>query len=173
MIDEAWRIFSSTNEWVRYADAKAGAALAGAGVLAGALASAALSENFAHVTGIAFWLGAVAGGLAVVSALFATLAIIPKLKMGEPTSLIYFTHVAQRYRKIPKHLIEQKPASARHNEDLQSMLTQPEAYLDDVLAQVWANSNVAHKKFFWTGWSVRCLGLGVVLAGLAAVISIF
>ena len=173
MIDEAWRIFSSTNEWVRYADAKAGAALAGAGVLAGALVSAAVSENFAHVTGIPFWLGVVAGGLAVVSALFATLAIIPKLKVGEPTSLIYFTHVAQRYQTIPKHLMQQKPASERHNEDVRSMLAQPDDYLDEVLSQVWANSNVAHRKFFWTGWSVRFLGLGVVLAGAAAVISIF
>lgn len=75
MIEDAWRLLNSTNEWVRFADAKAGGALAGAGVLAGALATAGLSDKFDTAPNAAVWFGMLAGVAALVAAALSVYAL--------------------------------------------------------------------------------------------------
>jgi hypothetical protein len=163
VIDDAWRLLSSTNEWVRFADAKAGGALAGAGVLAGALASAALSENFSRAPGGAVGFGIASAVAAVVAAALALYALIPTLRVGEPVSLIYFEHVARQY----------KNDSDGHAEAVKSLLADKDRYFKEVAAQVWANSVVARGKFLASGWALAILALGVFLGGVAALITVF
>jgi len=160
MIEDAWRLLNSTNEWVRFADAKAGGALAGAGVLAGALASAGLSDHYDAAPKGAVVFGALAGIAALIAAALALFALIPTLRVGEPVSLIYFEHVARKYKKD----------TDGHADAVRDLLADNERYFKEVAAQVWANSVVARGKFLASGWALAVLGVGVILAGVAAVI---
>ena len=162
MIEDAWRLLNSTNEWVRFADAKAGGALAGAGLLAGALASAGLSEKFTAAPDGAVGFGIASGVSAIVAASLALYALIPTLRVGEPVSLIYFEHVARKYRKD----------TDGHAAAVKKLLNDQDRFFTEVAAQVWANSVVARGKFLASGWALTALGLGVVLAGIASVITL-
>lgn len=163
VIEDAWRLLNSVNEWVRFADAKAGGALAGAGVLAGALATAGLSDKFDHAPTAAVALGATSGGLAVVAAALALWALLPTLRVGEPVSLIYFEHVARKY----------KDDIAGHAAAVRALITDEEQYFQQVAAQVWANSKVARAKFLASAWALTALGVAVLLGGVAAIVTLF
>lgn len=162
MIEDAWRLLNSTNEWVRFADAKAGGALAGAGVLAGALATAGLSDKFDTAPNAAVWFGVLAGVAALVAAALSVYALLPTLRVGEPVSLIYFEHVARRYRAD----------TDGHAEAVKELLSDEDRYFKEVAAQVWANSVVARRKFLASAWALTALGVGVLLGGIAALITL-
>jgi hypothetical protein len=162
MIEDAWRLLNSTNEWVRFADAKAGGALAGAGVLAGALATAGLSDKFDTAPNAAVWSGVLAGVAALVAAALSVYALLPTLRVGEPVSLIYFEHVARRYRAD----------TDGHAEAVKELLSDEDRYFKEVAAQVWANSVVARGKFLASAWALTALGVGVLLGGIAALITL-
>ena len=162
MIEDAWRLLNSTNEWVRFADAKAGGALAGAGVLAGALATAGLSDTFDTAPNAAVWFGVLAGVAALVAAALSVYALLPTLRVGEPVSLIYFEHVARRYRAD----------TDGHAEAVKELLSDEDRYFKEVAAQVWANSVVARGKFLASAWALTALGVGVLLGGIAALITL-
>ena len=162
MIEDAWRLLNSTNEWVRFADAKAGGALAGAGVLAGALATAGLSDKFGTAPNAAVWFGMLAGVAALVAAALSVYALLPTLRVGEPVSLIYFEHVARRYRAD----------TDGHAEAVKELLSDEDRYFKEVAAQVWANSVVARRKFLASAWALTALGVGVLLGGIAALITL-
>lgn len=162
MIEDAWRLLNSTNEWVRFADAKAGGALAGAGVLAGALATAGLSDKFDTAPNAAVWFGVLASIAALVAAALSVYALLPTLRVGEPVSLIYFEHVARRYRAD----------TDGHAEAVKELLSDEDRYFKEVAAQVWANSVVARGKFLASAWALTALGVGVLLGGIAALITL-
>lgn len=163
VIEDAWRLLNSVNEWVRYADAKAGGALAGAGVLAGALASAGLSDKFNDAPAGAVAFGAAAGLCALIAAAVALWSLLPTLRAGEPASLIYFEHVARKFKDDTKG----------HAAAVKALVTDEEKYFEQVAAQVWANSKVARSKFLASAWALTTLGLGVLLGGVAAIITLF
>jgi hypothetical protein len=162
MIEDAWRLLNSTNEWVRFADAKAGGALAGAGVLAGALATAGLSDKFDTAPNAAVWFGVLASVAALVAAALSVYALLPTLRVGEPVSLIYFEHVARRYRAD----------TDGHAAAVKELLSDEDRYFKEVAAQVWANSVVARGKFLASAWALTALGVGVLLGGIAALITL-
>ena len=162
MIDDAWRLLNSTNEWVRFADAKAGGALAGAGGVAGSLASAGLSEKFDAAPTPTLVFGFVSAILAVIAGGLAVYALVPTLRVGEPVSLIYFEHVARQYKNDSKG----------HAAAVRDLLSDEDAYFEEVAAQVWANSTVARGKFLASGWALAALALSVVSGGIAALFTI-
>jgi hypothetical protein len=163
VIEATWRLLDSTNEWVRFADAKAAGALAGAGVLAGALASAGLSDSFSKAPGGAVGFGIASAVAAIIAAALALYALIPTLRVGEPVSLIYFEHVARRYKRD----------ADGHSAAVKDLLLDEERYFKELSAQVWANSVVARGKFLAAGWALAVLGGGVLLGGVAALIAVF
>lgn len=163
MIDDAWRLLNSTNEWVRFSDAKAAGALAGAGVLAGAVATAGLSHSYAASGQVAVIFIALAGLAALVAAGLAVYSLIPTLRRGPKDSLIYFDHVARHYRGNAEG----------HARAVHDLLADEDRYLEELAGQVWANSLVARSKFLASGWALLMLGLGVMLAGVGAVFTLF
>jgi hypothetical protein len=162
VIEDAWRLLNSVNEWVRYADAKASGALAGSGVLAGALATAGLSDKFKHASELAVVFGVASGFCAVVAAAIALWSLLPTLRAGEPASLIYFEHVARRF----------KDDTAGHAAAVRELINDDALYFEQVAAQVWANSKVARSKFLASAWALAALGFAVVLGGIAAIITL-
>lgn len=162
MIDEAWRILARTDEWVRFADAKAAGALAAAGVLSGALVTAALSDSFSNPPVAAVILALACGICNVVAAALSLYSLIPRLRVGEPVSLVYFEHIGRRYAS-------DQPG---YSSAIRQMLHDDDAYFAEISAQIWANSVVARKKYIANGWALAILGAAILLAGLAALISI-
>lgn len=162
MTDEAWRILTRTDEWVRFADAKAAGALAATGVLSGALITAAVSESFAHPPLVAVIFALACGICSVASASLSLYALIPRLRVGEPSSLMYFEHIGRKYRSdAPGYSLA-----------LKEMLASEDRYFDEVSSQIWANSAIARKKHLASGWAIAALGAAIALAGLAAITSV-
>jgi hypothetical protein len=139
--EAAWRILEHVNEWIRFADTKSGASLAGAGLVGAVLAQAAVSEGSSGGSTTAVFLAALAGALAAVSAVVSAFSLMPRLSVGEPVSLIYFDHVARRF----------SGDAAGHAKKVDEMLDDPSAVLDELSHQIWANSRVARAKYLSGG----------------------
>src|SRR5687767_8433933 len=101
--EDAWTAFDQINQWIRFADAKASVLLASSCVVGGILLSRSPSPDLDILTrtrGVLWGVGMIAVAL---SALFSLLALQPRLriKRSEPNSLLYFDHVARRYKSDP------------------------------------------------------------------------
>lgn len=161
-VEGAWRLLGVVDEWVRYADVKASATLAGAGVLFGALAAAGASDHIVSAPPATGVFGIISLVLAVIAAGLAIWNLVPLLRFGEPASLIYFEHVARAYEKCTDH-----------SKALREMMSDEDEYFEQLANQVWANSRVARNKFLLNGFAAGALGLAVLAGGAAVITSLF
>lgn len=134
MTADLWKVLEHTNDWLRFADTKAAGALAGSGILGG-LAANALMGDQTHLSGAGMWFVILGLAALLVAAGLALYVIVPRLAVGEPTSLIYYEHVARKYKK---------DADAHHH-DLQELLGDDQALSKQLANQVWANATVARQ----------------------------
>jgi len=155
-VDAGWRTLAEVQAAVRFADSKATAELALAGVLTGFVIQAGPSDVHSGlrliVTGL--WFSALA--ILAASIIQALLALLPRGGSANSASLIYFADVS-RYRQLQDY----------RSEYLRLLESGEEALLEQVTDQVWWNSHIATHKFFHVGWSARFLALGVPLSLLA------
>lgn len=160
MISDTWKILEHTNDWLRFADTKAAGALAASGVIGG-LAMNALLDDTTHLPTAAVWF--VISGLVglLVAAGLAVSVLVPRLNVGEPTSLIYYAHVAQRYKK---------DADA-HHQALQALLADEGALTKELANQVWANATVARRKYLFSSWSFLALAIALLLLSAGTIIA--
>jgi hypothetical protein len=158
--DEAWRSLQQVNEWIRFADAKAVAVLAGSGVLGGVLVTRVpvLDDFKAH--GVRAVLLSAAIVCVGISALLSLQILAPRLRTGESRSLIYFDHIARRYEGERNAFVDNYIALIEHDDDL----------VRQVADQIWSNSRVARHKFRRVSFAIWFLGAAMVLAGLAALV---
>lgn len=157
--DDAWKALSQANDWIKVADTKAGAIVAVDGVLGGLLVRALPAAD--SWTRHPWQAGAILGGLTLVvaGALIALRVFAPRLRAGEPRSLIYFDHIARRY-----------PKAADFKVTFIAMLDR-EGQLREALAeQLWANSRVARKKFRRVAVSLWLLAGALVVALCASLL---
>jgi Family of unknown function (DUF5706) len=158
--EDAWRGLQQVNEWIRFADAKAGAVLAGSGVLGAFLVHAIprLSDfRDQPVRAVLLSLAVCSVGL---SALITLGVLAPRLRTGEARSLLYFDHVARRYGQDRQAFV----AMYLH-------LGEDEAALcNQLIEQMWANSLVARRKFRRVAIATYALGTAMFAAGAAVVI---
>lgn len=160
MTEDLWRVLEHTNDWLRFADTKAAGALAASGVLGGLAANALLDDSthlscatsFFVITGLVALLAAAALALYVV---------VPRLRVGEPTSLIYYEHVARKYKNDPD----------AHHADLTQMLGNTEEASKQVANQIWANATVARQKYLYSSWSLLALAIAVLLLAVGTAIA--
>lgn len=157
MTDDLWKVLEHTNDWLRFADTKAAGSLAGSGVLGG-LAANALLDDTAHLP--CATLAFVIPGLVclLLAAGLAVLVITPRLNVGEPTSLIYYEHVARKYKKDPDG----------HCRDLQELLCDDDALAKQLANQAWANATVARRKYMLSSWSLLALAVALLLLTVGA-----
>ncbi len=149
---EAWKAVGLVNEWVRHAEAKAGTTLAAAGVTSGVLYNLVKDEqNFGIILAIAAPACAI---LAMAAAICAVIALWPRLTSKDnPTSALYFDHIARRH-----------PTSATgYVTELKELIASPDAMLEELGLQIWANARVARRKYFWAGLALITL-IGAALA---------
>ena len=154
-----WNTYDLVNKWIEHADTKAAAVLAAVGVF-----SCFIVTNIKDIVPFIskdHWYVIVASILGcaclIFSALCAFVSILPKLKVGESTSLIYFNHISNHTAEEYKNLL--KPV-LKSTKKLNSQLTH----------QIWANSKVSTKKFYRVGLSIWCLA-GATLFSLIPLIS--
>ncbi|WP_265444455.1 Pycsar system effector family protein [Flexivirga meconopsidis] len=160
MTDNLWRVLEHTNDWLRFADTKAAGSLAGSGVFGG-LAANALFDHSTQLSCTARFF-VVAGLVALLAATaLALYVVVPRLKVGEPTSLIYYEHVARKYKKDPD----------AHHADLMRMLGDPDETGKQLANQIWANATVARQKYLFSSWSLLALAIAVLLLAVGTVIA--
>ncbi|WP_117212098.1 Pycsar system effector family protein [Allorhizocola rhizosphaerae] len=157
--DSPWKVLTLVNEWIRHAEAKAAAVLAGAGV-AGALVYQLVRDEAAR--SVPFTVIAVlASALVVCSGLAASVALWPRLAQpGRPASLIYFQHIAHGH-----HTAEDYSGA------LESELAS-DGLFAEVAEQIFSNARVAREKFRWTRLALMSLLPAIVLIGLMALLSV-
>ena len=162
MTQDVWKVLEHTNDWLRFADTKAVGALAAAGVLGGLAANALLGDT-GNVSGAA--LGFVIAGLLalMVAAGLAVFVIVPRLSVGEPNSLIYYEHVARKYKNNPD----------AHRDALNALLADDDALKDELAHQVWANATVARQKYLYSSWSLLALTIALILLAVGAGVATF
>ena len=153
---EAWKAVSLVNDWVRHAESKAAATLAAAGVTGGVLYNLVKAQTapglLISVAATVCAVGVVAAGAAAIAALW------PRLRSnGSATNSLYFDHIARRH-----------PTTYNtYAQELVALVASPAALLDQLAHQIWSNSRVAKRKYFWAG--VGLISLVLSLAGLGAI----
>lgn len=159
-LETLWKTYDTVNEWIRFSDTKAGAILAANGVIAGiVLANLASAKDFLHKNPV-FLIFLITGVIAgCMSIYFSIRCLNPTLRVGEPTSLIFFAHVAQKFEKPSDY---EQAVSKAFTDDVQAMA--------QIAQQVWANSSVAWKKYKAVVWAIRFLEL-TVLVGIAGILA--
>ncbi|MFJ5739518.1 Pycsar system effector family protein [Streptomyces microflavus] len=102
-------------------------------------------------------------GFSLTSAGVCTgLVLWPRLRTKEePVSHLYFSHTARA------HAIDSTYIDA-----LLILTGNPESLVKEIAAQGWANSKVAHKKYFWGGLAIRFLMTGLVLLAVSATVRV-
>jgi hypothetical protein len=136
------------NEMIRFADVKAAAVLAAAGVLTGQLPSAHGSWAKALLL--------VAGVAIALSALLALSTLAPRRETTAGQSLHYYEDVVRRYGHDRNAFVD--------------AWIQAAADEGAVAGQIWAANMVAYRKFTRITWSIRALGVGVMFLAVLSVL---
>lgn len=162
-VETAWRTYEIINEWIKFSDAKAGAILAADGVIA-SVVFALLQSSFQVSSANLLTIIIIVLGIICVcfSVYFSLLCLNPTLKVGEPKSLIFFDHIAQKYQ-IP----------ADYKKDFLETFNDTDTAITQITEQIWANSKVAKKKYFAVTWSTRFFGAIVVIILIGTIVSWF
>jgi Family of unknown function (DUF5706) len=161
--DNLWKVHDTVNDWIKYADTKAAAILAANGIMAGVASSNLVSvRGFVEkhpIALVALIPGAIAGGLSVF---FCLRCLKPVLSFGQPTSLIFFAHIAQTH-----------DTHHRYAATIRQRFADEQAMIEEVSHQVLANSNVACKKFVAVGWATWCFIATLMASGITLAMAFF
>jgi hypothetical protein len=162
-IDRLWQLYQSISEWIRFADTKAGAAVAAHAAVFVA-AAPALTAQAAFLRQNTWLLYIVLGctALAASSLFFALRCLIPRLSVGEPKSIIFFGHIAKAY--------DSASAFAQH---AFPHYADDDGYTQQLLDQIHTNSKIAWRKHCDSARCLWCLVFEFSLASLGFVIGLF
>lgn len=149
--DDLWVVHTAVNEWVRFADTKAGAVLGAQGVIF-ALAIPSLVEHRAWILAepLVCTLVIVAAACALLSVAWSLKCVIPRLRVGEAKSLIFFGHIAQAF---------DNPEA--YHEMFERYRNDEKGISGHIAHQVWSNSVVAWKKYKDSTWALRFFAVGI------------
>ncbi len=152
-------VLGIVNDWVKFFDAKAIAILA--------FQSAALGMSLTQIDRkwdfiSKHWILVVLAILGVlcitISIVTAGSAIYPRKNVGAPSSNIFFAHIAQL------------TTASQYSDRLKSPVLDFEK---DMESQIWANSQVAWKKYVLTSLSLVYGGIGYALLLFVYIVIIF
>lgn len=159
-VEQSWKSLQQVNEWIRFADTKAGAVLASSGVLGAFLVRAIPQRQDFHSHATRATLISFAIVCVGIAALLTLRVLTPRLRTGEARSLIYFDHIARRYSGDRNAFVENYLRLVGDDTDLARQLGE----------QIWATSLVARWKFRRISYAFWFLGLAMASSGLAVVV---
>jgi hypothetical protein len=157
--ENAWRALEQVSALIRFADAKAVAALSVSGLLAGWVLTTFPSRR---LLGAEAGTAVLSGGLLValtVAALFALLAIRPRTRFAHGGSLIQFEETAKRFLADPD----------RFAKSCKNLFTEDDWLIDEICRQLGVNAALAVGKFRNVNRAFVAFALGLGLAIAAAV----
>lgn len=159
--EHAWKTLGLVNDWIRHADAKAGATLAAAGVIGGLLFTLVEEHPPNRVAGV--FAAIVCSAASVLAIALSALALLPRLrrrwwKQDDPTSPLYFDHIARAHEDDP----------LPYAEILAALTSSAEATTHEIALQIHANAGIARRKYRHSTQAVLCLVIALLaLAGTA------
>lgn len=158
---QVWRILELVNGWIKHAETKAAATLAAAGVSAGVLYN--LVKDLHDTSRLLDVLAVLCAAAIAAGGVCAAWALRPRLRAREePTSRLYFQHIARRHPRPTK--------GAEYRAELHGLTNDREALVVDISSQIWANAHVATDKFRAGNIGLTLVLAGIVLLGLTATI---
>lgn len=161
---EAWQVLGLVNDWLKHAEAKAGLALATAGVLAGLLYNLVQDE-----TEPPWWV--VAPALASIGSIIGAgvcgaFAVLPRRWRKRPAvSRIYYDHIARAY---PQEGEDETAKIAEFKHDFALVTSSRQHLFDELATQVWANSHVATVKYKWSTLAILFVIVGAAALAVTA-----
>lgn len=157
--DDAWKTLSQVTDWIKVADTKAGVVVSASGVLGGAVLHGMPPQQQwtqrPWTVGLLFMSLVLACG----SVLMALQVFAPRLRADEPTSLLYFDHIARGYAQ-----------PERFSQDYLALLDSNDRLHESLANQVWATSTVARRKFRRVTPAIWLFGASLLIAGGAGVV---
>ncbi|WP_293786910.1 Pycsar system effector family protein [uncultured Aeromicrobium sp.] len=155
--DQAWKMLGLVNDWIKHAETKAAGTIATSGVAAGVLYN--LLKGVTDPGKSIAVPAAICAFSIVVAGLSAAWALRPRLwSREEPTSNLYFDHIARRHRR--------KAGVADYDKTVRALSAEAAALIGEIAGQIWANAHVARTKYRWAG--IRLTAVLLALAALAA-----
>ncbi|MGX5694480.1 Pycsar system effector family protein [Dermacoccus abyssi] len=146
--DTAWKSLALVVDWIKHAETKAAATLAGVGVGAGVL--------FNVTKDVKTWPGLMATAVGTCVALLvlagtcAGMALRPRLRHELPgRSLLFYRDVSHAHPKESK--------GGAYIAAIQELSADPQSIVAEVAAQAWANAHVATRKYVWAGLAINAL----------------
>lgn len=148
--EDAWKLLDIVVGWVKHAEAKAIATLVAAGVIGGLMYNLVRSEpqpSFPLDACIAL-----CGILVLAAAGCSACALWPRLRFnGTSRSLLYFAHIVRDHEK----------GEGAYVEAFRTLANDQEKMLGQLASQIWANSRVAVRKYWWSNLALVALLLSV------------
>lgn len=161
--DHAWKVLSTTNEWIRHADAKTGVTLAFVGVTGTTLFNLARSEEqWSFLFNIAVF---ACLGTLVTAIVCGGFALFPRTKTRkegtaeDQINLLFFGHVTAHY----------KNDGPSYQEVLRLITTDKDRLTNQIASQIHENSHVAVLKFKYVNRAIQA-ELAALTCLLAAVV---
>lgn len=160
--EQVWRVLDATHRGVSHAEGKAALTLASAGALAGALF--AVMQAAHRVSAVSACAMALCGAFDLVAAVCAAMCLWARLGAdAEPSSLIYFHHLARAYDESADGYVKALLAEVRDEEKL----------VTDIATQIWCTARIAQRKFQWANSGVvGLIGTLVTFAGTCAALAV-
>lgn len=153
MKEELWNILNKTIDWVKYSDTKAVFILTFYGVIFTILyTNASDVYEFVQKDCVTITLTILTVISALVSTYCSFIAINPRLKNNNPTSIIYFGHICKKFNSYDEYKKDFKIKFNNENE-----------YINQLSEQIYINSQIAWKKFENVTYSIRFLFSSVIL----------
>lgn len=153
--EDAWRVLDTVRSWVTFADAKAGAVLAVAGVIGGVL----INLGRGHAGSLGRGAALLAAVFLAGSAICAGAALRPRRSRSvAPISLIYFGHVASGAQ----------PSRDAYLKEFGDLMQDSARLVDQIAEQVWAVSHIAKTKYDWVDRALILLLCAVAMLGVSA-----
>jgi len=150
--EHAWKVLSITTEWIKHGEAKAAATLTASGLVSGLLYNLAKGRESVDWPLLAAII--LCGAFAIAGAIAAAWALKPRIWIKNvAASLMYFEHIARGFT------IES--GAAAYSDSLSTLIVDKEKLVAEIAHQIWSNSQVARRKFFWGN-----LGVSLMLASL-------
>lgn len=160
-IEQLWKVYDTTNEWIRFSDTKATAILAMNGIIAGFYFSNMTKlQNMLAIRHILIIPLVVGVCTILFSTICSALCMVPRLKIVKDDSLIFFSDIAKGYSTVDSY-----------EKAIKKTLTD-DGVKTEITHQIWANSKVAHEKYNWITYSVYFFA-ATVFASLAFVVLTF
>ncbi len=169
--DQAWKVLSLVNDWLRHAETKLATTLTAAGVTGGALFNLVKSHESGsfiyNASAVVCFVGVLSAAVCAAVGLFPRLTLnalrrwLSRANRNQaPHNPIYFNDIASTY---PFGSSDYAPA-------LRHLTTTPDDIVDNIAQQIQANSFLAQRKYRWSTWAM--VFLAIDLSGLAALSTI-